>query len=50
MAKLIERTDKGATCEVFIPFGKSMMESEYFIQKSVNQVGVVATQESLRKL
>lgn len=48
MAKLIKRTDNGAIIEVFIPFGKSMMESEDLIQKSVNQIGVIATREALK--
>lgn len=46
--KLIEKTEKGAKIEVFVPFGKSMLESEDLIQEAVNEVGAMATEEVLK--
>lgn len=48
-AKLIDATTEGTKIEVFIPHGKTMLESEEIIQASVNEVGKLATIETLRR-
>ncbi len=46
-AELKESSEKGARIEVFIPFTKSMLESEEIIQQAVNEVGTISTSEVL---
>ena len=47
-AELKEYNDSGARIEVFIPFTKSMLESEEIIQQAANEVGSIATGEVLK--
>ena len=46
-AVVTERAENGITISVFIPFGRSMLESETNILTSVNSVGQVSTSEAL---
>lgn len=47
-AELKESDEKGSRIEVFIPFTKSMLESEEIIQQAVNEVGSLATSGALK--
>jgi hypothetical protein len=46
-AFVTERDSKGITVSVYVAFGKSMLESENLILKSVNELGTLSTSEAL---
>lgn len=48
-AAIIARTDAAFTIRVEIPYGTSMLDFEEVIQKALNEAGVLATQEALRR-
>jgi hypothetical protein len=48
-AKLVERTDRDVTVQITIPFGNSMLTFEESLQKEMNQAGVLATEEQLKR-
>ena len=43
-ATVSEKSAEGFTVSVFVPFGRSMLDSENKILDAVNAVGVLATQ------
>lgn len=47
-ATVSEKSAEGFTVSVFVPFGRSMLDSENKILDAVNAVGVLATQEALK--
>jgi hypothetical protein len=47
--KILESNSKGTRVEVFIAHGKTMLESEDIIQTCVNEVGSIATGETLKQ-
>ena len=48
-AAIIARTDAAFTIQVEIPYGTSMLDFEELIQRRLNEAGVLATQEALRR-
>jgi hypothetical protein len=48
-AAIIARTDAAFTIQVEIPYASSMLDFEEIIQQSLNEAGVLATQEALRQ-
>ncbi len=48
-AKLINSTKKGTKIELFIPHGKTMLESEEIIQSCLNEAGSIATGEAIKE-
>ena len=42
-----DRDSKGMTVSVYVPYGKSMLETENLILKSVNELGSLSTAEAL---
>lgn len=48
-AELIERTDRAVTVQITIPFSKSMLTFEETLQQEMNQAGVLATEEQLKR-
>ena len=49
-AAIIARTDAAFTIQVEIPYGSSMLDFEEVILQRLNEAGVLATQEALRRL
>lgn len=47
-ATVVRRTDNGFTLSVVVAYEDSMLEAEEAIQRALNEVGVVATEEMLR--
>ena len=48
-AAVVRRTDTGFTITVDVPYKSSMLEAEEAIQQAVNEAGVAATEEALRR-
>lgn len=48
-AKIINQNEKEITIQIKVKFERSMLSSEENIQKSLNEAGVLATREALRK-
>lgn len=48
-AVVVRRTDAGFTVSVDVPYKGSMLDAEEAIQRAVNEVGVAATEEALRR-
>lgn len=48
-AEIVSRTDDGFTLQVYIPYSHSMLKAEELIQIRVNECGVVATEDALKR-
>jgi hypothetical protein len=48
-AAVVRRTDTGFTVTVEVPYKGSMLDAEEAIQQAMNEAGVVATEEALRR-
>jgi hypothetical protein len=48
-ATVVRRTDNGFTLCVEVAYNDSMLEAEEAIQRALNEAGVVATEEMLRR-
>ena len=48
-ASIVRRTDAGFTIQLEVPCKDSMLDAEQAIQDALNQAGVVATEEALRR-
>ena len=48
-AAVVRRTDTGFTVTVDVPYKSSMLEAEEAIQQAVNEAGVAATEEALKR-
>ena len=48
-AAIVRRTDTGFSIQLEVPYKDSMLDAEEAIQDALNQAGVVATEEALRR-
>src|SRR5690349_1072155 len=48
-AAVVARSESAVTIQIEVPFASSMLESEEAIQRGLNEAGVLATQELLRR-
>src|SRR3954471_3488117 len=48
-AAVVRRTDTGFTVSVEVPYKGSMLDAEEAIQQALNEAGVAATEEALRR-
>ena len=48
-AAIVRRTDTGFTVSVEVPYKDSMLDAEEAIQQALNEAGVAATEEALRR-
>ena len=47
VSRIVKTSKDSLTVEVQIPFGRSLLESEEFIQQALNEAGTVATAQTL---